>query len=309
MRMDRIKLGTRNSPLAMAQANSVKMALEKDQPDVTVEIIPIQSQADWKKADGELPLAEEAGGKGMFATEIERMILDGTVDAGVHSLKDMATDLPDGLAINHVLPRADVRDAFISAKADKIENLPQNAVIGTCSPRRAALALHQRPDFKVVPFRGNVGTRLDKVRSGQVDATFLAMAGLERLGIEDEMIHPMAVNDFLPACGQGVICIETRKKDSATQGILSSINCNDTYLCALAEREVLRILDGSCQTPIAAHAVIEGEALTLKAAVLSLNGQQIFIQEKSNALSEAQAIGIEVGKSLKAQIPTDILTT
>lgn len=284
----------------------VKAALEKAHPDIKVEITPVLSKADWKKSQGERPLAEEAGGKGMFATEIEKMIIDGTVDAGVHSLKDMATNLPEGLVINHVLPRADARDAFICVKARKLEDLPKGAVIGTCSPRRAALALHARPDLKIVPFRGNVQTRLEKVQSGQVDATFLAMAGLERLGIKDDIIHPMGVNDFLPACGQGVICIETHEGNAAVQQALNAIHCRDTYYCAVVERDVLRVLDGSCQTPIAAHAVINEGVLSLRASVLSLDGQQIFNQEQSSDLEGASALGLDVGNALKAQIPDGI---
>ncbi len=284
----------------------VQKALEKAHAALQVEIIPILSQADWKKSEGEIPLTEEAGGKGMFATEIEKMIVDGTVDAGVHSLKDMATDLPQGLVINHVLPRANAGDALICMTADKIADLPDGAIVGTCSPRRAALALHQRPDLKIVPFRGNVETRLEKIRSGQVDATFLAMAGLERLGIEDDMIHPVAVDDFLPACGQGVICIETRNDNAPIELALKAIHCDDTYHCILAEREVLRALDGSCQTPIAAHAVIKGDILTLKASVLSLDGQHLFTEERAGVPADAQIIGIEAGQALKAQIPDDV---
>lgn len=304
------KIGTRNSPLAMVQAEIVKAALEKAHASLSVEIVPIQSNADWNKANGEVPLSEEAGGKGMFATEIEAMIRDGVVDCGVHSLKDMATELPKGLVINHVLKRADVRDAFISAKARRLEDLPQGAVIGTCSPRRAALALHKRPDLKIVPFRGNVGTRLEKVKKGQVDATFLAMAGLERLDIQNHIIHPMAVEDFLPACGQGVVCIETRQEDGYTQQILDKINCTETYLCAVAEREVLRVLDGSCHTPIAAYGVMHGKDLILKAQVLSLDGQQVFKEQVNSAyqsIFDPVELGRQLGESLKEKIPDAIL--
>lgn len=307
MGMNVIKLGTRNSPLALKQTQMVKLALEKAHSDIQVEIIPILSQADWQKADGERPLSEEAGGKGMFATEIEKMIMDGAVEAGVHSLKDMATDLPQGLGINYVLPRADARDAFISIKADKFEDLPKGSIIGTCSPRRAALALYARPDLTIVPFRGNVQTRLEKVRSGQVDATFLAMAGLERLGVTDDMIHPLAINEFLPACGQGVICIETRQDNRMIEQALKAIHCPETYNCILAEREVLRALDGSCQTPIAAHAIIHLGVLTLKASVLSLDGAQIFTQEQSSHVEDAITLGIKVGQALKSQIPDDVI--
>lgn len=295
------KIGTRNSPLAMIQAEMVKTALKEVHPELDIEIISIRSNADWNKGGGEVPLSEEAGGKGMFATEIEAMIADGSVDCGVHSLKDMATDLPNHLVINHVLPRADVRDALISTQAETIKDLPQGAVIGTCSPRRAAFALHERPDLKIVPFRGNVGTRIEKVKNGQVDATFLAMAGITRLGITDNIIHPMPVEDFLPACGQGVICIETR--DGAPNNyLLNAMHCEETYLCAVSERAVLKVLDGSCQTPIAAHATIKNNLICLTASVLSEDGQ--FIEKETleadcKTFEDAESLGEIVGKRLK----------
>lgn len=310
--MDNVfKIGTRNSPLAMIQAGMVKTELTRIHPALQIEIISIRSNADWNKLGGEVPLSEEAGGKGMFATEIEAMIADGRVDCGVHSLKDMATDLPKDLVINHVLPRADVRDAFISAQASSIAALKQGAVIGTCSPRRAALALHQRPDVKIVPFRGNVGTRIEKVKNGQVDATFLAMAGITRLGIKDDIIHPMPTEDFLPACGQGVICIESRKADTTTQQILDAVHCNETFMCATAEREVLRILDGSCQTPIAAYATMNNGVVTLNAHVVSLDGKDIYQEELDSAYQsffDPIELGRAVGERLKEKVPKDILT-
>jgi hydroxymethylbilane synthase len=314
MALDRsgsFKIGTRNSPLAMVQAETVKAALEKAHPPFDIEIISIRSNADWNKAGGEVPLSEEAGGKGMFATEIEAMIAAGKVHCGVHSLKDMATDLPNGLALNHVLPRADVRDAFISAKAGRIEDLPKGSTVGTCSPRRAAMALHIRPDLKIVPFRGNVGTRIEKVKNEQVDATFLAMAGLERLGIKDDIIHPMAIEDFLPACGQGAICIEIRKEDGKTQQILDALHCNETYLCVAAEREVLRVLDGSCQTPIAAYATYDQGVVTLTAQVLSLDGQSLYQEELDSSYQsffDPIELGRTVGEQLKEKVPDQILT-
>ncbi len=304
------KIGTRNSPLALVQAEMVKAALEKAHEDLIIEIVPILSHADWKKGNGEISLSEEAGGKGMFASEIEAMLLQGGVDCGVHSLKDMATILPKGLAINHVLSRADVRDAFISTKAARIEDLSQGAVIGTCSPRRAAMALNKRPDLKIVPFRGNVETRLEKVRAGQVDATFLAMAGLKRLNIKEEMIHPMWVEDFLPACGQGVICIETRQEDGKAQQILDEIHCATTYLCAMAERAVLEVLDGSCQTPIAAYAMMQGNDLILKAQVLSLDGRHIYAEETNSCYQsffDPVELGRQLGENLKEKVPSHII--
>ena len=309
------KIGTRSSPLALVQANMLKHALKNAHPDLQIEIIPIKSHADWKKSQGEIPLNADLGGKGLFATEIESALSKGDVDCGVHSLKDMASFLPDGLVIKHVLPRADVRDAFISAQHKSLNDLPQGATLGTCSVRRAAFALHQRPDLNVVPFRGNVGTRLDKITAGQVDATFLAMAGITRLKIDNAFIHPIEVDDMLPACGQGVICMETRANDTHIHTLLEGVHCPQTGLEITAEREVLRTLDGSCHTPIAVFAKIKqksdtaekrGRDIFIRAMVASLDGQEVY-QKSSivacSTLQEARDIGQKIGEDLKANAP------
>jgi hydroxymethylbilane synthase len=307
---DIFRIGTRNSPLALKQADQLQSALKNAHPDLMVEIVPIRSNADWKKGEGEKPLAEEAGGKGLFAKEIEERILAGEIDAGVHSTKDMASFLPEGLALEHVLPRANPCDALICQKAKTIEDLPQGAVIGTCSPRRQALALSKRPDLKIVPFRGNVGTRIQKIKDGQVDATFLAMAGIERLGIEDDLIHPLAAEAFLPACGQGAICMEIREGDNCAKTIFDAVNCIDTLRCVTAERAVLKVLDGSCHTPLAAYAVMKGEALCLKAVVASVDGREIYQEQNEQSCPDVESaanIGREVGERLKAAAPAGIL--
>lgn len=305
-----LKIGTRGSPLALVQANMVKDALESAHKDLDVEIVVIQSNADWKPEDGEKPLSEENGGKGMFASEIEEQIAAGTVDCGVHSLKDMASFLPDGLVINHYLPRADVRDVLISVKYTSISDLPAGCVVGTCSLRRASLVLSHNPNVKIVPFRGNVQTRLDKVRSGRVDATLLAKAGLDRLELDVDEASTIETDEMLPACGQGIVCIETRGGDERTQSLLNAINCQDTALCAMAEREVLRILDGSCHTPIGAYAVIEGDMFYLRGLVASNDGQEIYRDEyraKVTNASEALAVGQIVGQRLKDVVPEGFL--
>jgi hydroxymethylbilane synthase len=306
-----LRIGTRSSPLAMTQANLLKSSLEAAHPDLSIEIVPVKSAADWKKQDGEKSLSEQAGGKGQFAKEIESIHLEGKIDCGVHSLKDMPAFLPDGLQIKHFLPRADVRDAFISHKYNKIEDLPQGAIVGTCSPRRKALILSRRPDVNIVPFRGNVQTRLEKVRSGQVDATFLAMAGLERLQIKDEMIHPLPADSFLPACGQGVICMEIGIEDTHTQELMTAISCVNTGYCAHAEREVLKILDGSCHTPIGAYAFMKENQLHLKAIAASLDGKIIYHEEQSGLChsdEDATTIGEKVGHNLKNKLPEGFLS-
>jgi len=216
--------------------------------------------------------------------------------------------------IEHYMARADARDAFISAKYNNVMDLPRGAVVGTCSPRRQALALAKRPDLKVVPFRGNVKTRLDKVANGQVDATYLAMAGLTRLGIDDPMssamIHAVEVDDMLPACGQGIVCMEMRAGDDTTRKILDAVHDVNAGHCALAEREVLSILDGSCHTPLAAYAVIEGAELYLRAIVASPDGRIRYEEDTGAACKtaeQAMAIGQQVGNALKASLPEGFL--
>ena len=305
------RIGTRNSPLALKQAQILRAALVQAIPDLEVEIVPIKSAADWKKSDGEKPLLSQSGGKGQFAKEIELMILQDEIDCGAHSLKDMASHLPEGLEINHVLPRADARDAFVSDQYQSIDALPEGAIVGTCSPRRQALCLAKRPDLQVDPFRGNVQTRLDKVKARQVDATYLAMAGLERLGIANEMIHALSVDDMMPACGQGTICMEIRSGDYRAQDVLSQVHCAETGFCSVAEREVLKILDGSCHTPIGAYADMKQDVLHLRAVVASLDGQQVFEEQISQSCSsndEAAAIGQRVGNKLKEDVPERILS-
>ncbi len=311
MSLNAFKIGTRHSPLALKQADILQSALKVAHPDLKVKIVHIKSNADWKKSEGEKPLSEEAGGKGLFAKEIEAALLEGSIDCGVHSLKDMAAFLPEGLMINHVLPRANPLDAFISIKYKNISELPKGATVGSCSARRSAITLSKRPHVKVVPFRGNVQTRLDKIKSGQVDASFLAMAGIERLGIKDENIHPLAIDDMLPACGQGVICMETRAGDKRADNILNKVHHVETGFCAFAEREVLKILDGSCHTPIAALATMKNGVLSLRAAVYALDGSQVFeksISKKCNTIDQARDIGRSVGGVLKYVVPEGMLS-
>ncbi len=314
----------------------LKAALEGSDASLDVEIVPIKSKADWKKSEGEKPLSEENGGKGLFAKEIETALSNGDIDCGVHSLKDMASFLPDGLVIEHCLPRADARDAMISAifikepqagkpatasikepQAGKsvtayntIDDLPQGATLGTCSARRKAMAMAMRPDLNVVPFRGNVQTRIDKIKVGQVGATFLAMAGLTRLGIMDSVIHPIATDVMLPACGQGIVCMEMRDGDVATKAVLDKVNCIPTSLSAIAEREVLRALDGSCHTPIAAFAVVEDGQMYLRAEVYALDGSSVYKEELRDVCAnkdDALKIGQTVGEKINAQLPEGFL--
>lgn len=301
-----LRIGTRRSPLAIVQTSLVENELKRHWPALDIELVPISSDADWKPQDGEKPLCADQGGKGLFAKEIEDALIQNRIDCGVHSLKDMAAFLPEGLALSHFLPREDARDCLISIKANAINDLPQNAIIGTCSPRRAALLKSIRNDLEIVPFRGNVQTRIDKLVDGQADATILAMAGLKRLNIEADYIHPLPTEQFMPACGQGIITIETREHDTFVQDLLAPINHTPTMLCAIAERAVLQILEGDCHTPIAAHGMIADNQLTLRAMAASPCGQHLYkeeLAENCSSKAEALEIGQKVGRALKDQLP------
>jgi hydroxymethylbilane synthase len=278
-----------------------------------IEISIIQTSGDWKPSHGETLLSAAAGGKGLFAKEIEMALMNEQIDVGVHSLKDIETFMPDNLCINHVLPREDARDAFISHKAKTIQDLPSNAVVGTSSVRRGAFIQSYRPDIKIVPFRGNVDTRLKKLDEGQVDATLLAAAGLERLGITDVITSYIEPETMLPAVCQGIIGMQIRKYDTAIIDLLNKIHDKKTSMIAKAERAVLKVLDGSCRTPIGSYAQwIDSKKTTmrLRAMVLSPDGQDIFKHEETTSISsddEARAFGKKVGDTIKGMTPNNYL--
>ena len=241
----------------------------------------------------------EIGGKGLFTEEIEEALYKGEIDIAVHSLKDMPTRLPEGLELVCYLEREDVKDAFLSAKANSLLELPEGAVLGTSSLRRKAQALSLRPDLKVVNFRGNVQTRLKKLDDNVADATFLAMAGLNRLGIDDKRVKPINTAEILPAVAQGAITIEIASQNDVMRSILKPLNHKETELRVRAERTMLDILDGSCRTPIAGLANITGDILTLEGRVLDEDGTN----ERKNSVSgdkyDPEAIGRELGQLLK----------
>ncbi|MEM9469737.1 MAG: hydroxymethylbilane synthase [Pseudomonadota bacterium] len=305
-----LKIGTRGSPLALVQANMVKQALEEAHKELEVQIVPIKSKADWQKGQEEKALDEAGGGKGQFASEIEAQILSGDIDCGVHSLKDMDSFLAKGLTIKHVLPRADARDVFISSQYKSIEELPAGATVGTCSQRRAALVLSINPNVEILPFRGNVDTRLEKIRAGQVDATLLAKAGLDRLGLAPQEATILETEKFMPACGQGIVCLEVCEDDLETHTLLAPIHCEETGYAMMAERRVLQMLNGSCHTPIGAYASIRKGEMTLKALVASNDGQNLYREEKTiEVRSNEQALecGEAVGQALREIVPPDLL--
>ena len=300
-----IKIGTRGSALALAQAHETRSRLMAahglGEADFEVKVI---STAGDRIQDRPL---SEVGGKGLFSKEIEAALDQGEIDLAVHSTKDMASTLPDGLEIASYLPREDVRDAFISPSAGSIDELPQGAVVGSSSLRRQALLKRARPDLNVVMFRGNVQTRMEKLNRGDVDATLLAYAGLRRLGMEAVATKLLPTKTFLPAPAQGAICIECRSNDENTKNLVAAINDEATELVIETERAFLRALDGSCRTPIAGLATLELEKITFSGMILSEDGSLVFetSDECAANLEAAQAMGARAGKKLREQAGDD----
>ncbi|KZK92992.1 MULTISPECIES: hydroxymethylbilane synthase [unclassified Pseudovibrio] len=294
-----IRIGTRGSALALAQAYETRARLAKAHglTDDDFEIVVIKTTGDQIQ---DRPLSE-AGGKGLFTKEIEEALLDKSIDLAVHSSKDMPTVLPDGLGMTAYLPREDVRDAFISPKVEKLTDLPQGAVVGSSSLRRQAQIKRLRPDLDVVMYRGNLQTRLRKLGEGVVDATFLAYAGLRRLGQGDLVTSLMDVEHFLPAVGQGAIGIEARLGDEETARILAPIHHAETESRLLLERAYLAEMDGSCRTPIAGLSHVEGDRIRFRGEVIKPDGSQTHTVEGEGPLSNAEEIGRELGKELKAK--------
>ncbi len=297
-RTDIIKIGTRGSPLALAQAHMVRDGLLASHPGLTgdqVEIVTMSTKGDRIL---DRPLAD-LGGKGLFTEEIEAGLLNGSLHMAVHSMKDLETVLPDGLHLACMLEREDVRDAFLSPKAASISGLPAGSLVGTASLRRQAQIRRMRPDLRVDIFRGNVQTRLKKLRDGVADATLLAMAGLRRLGLEREATQIIETDQMLPAVSQGAIGIETRIDDEATNALLAPLAHAETMTCVTAERAMLAMLDGSCRTPIAGLARIKDGQLTLRGEVLRPDGSEAFTTERTGLPSDAAAMGADAGEELK----------
>jgi hydroxymethylbilane synthase len=294
-----LKLGTRGSPLALAQAHLVQAQLcaAHNVPLTMVEIVVLKTTGD-KILDR--PLAE-VGGKGLFTKELEEALFDGRIDFAVHSMKDVETKLPDGLSLTAMLPREDVRDRLIGPYA-KLSELPEGARVGTSSLRRAAQLLHRRPDLTIVPFRGNVGTRLAKLEAGEADATILAAAGLNRLGYAG-LGHVVQVGEMLPAVAQGAIGLEARTDDVRTSDALAALDDLETSDPVAAERAFLAALDGSCRTPIAAYAKYDptGTLILLKGEILSPDGQQRAAGKREGDASDAVAFANDLAAELKAK--------
>ncbi len=300
-----IRIGTRGSPLALAQAHETRDRLCRahglEEQDIA--IVVIRTTGD-RILDRSLA---EAGGKGLFTREIEDALLEGAIDIAVHSMKDMPTMLPKGLVISTMLAREDVRDAFISNKADDFTALPAGAVVGTASLRRQAQILNRWPHLSVVTFRGNVQTRLSKLDEGVVDATLLANAGLRRLGATARITRLIGTDEMLPAVAQGAIGIEQRENDERISALLAPLNDEPTFTAVTAERALLAALDGSCRTPIAALAVIRGGRLHLKGEILMPDGSRRITVSASGDVVDAQKIGADAGLQLRRDGGDDIL--
>ncbi len=296
-----LRLGTRASPLAIAQTSLVCNRLAECRPELELEVVEITTTGD-RVVDRRL---SEVGGKGLFAKEIEESLMAGRIDAAVHSMKDLETQLPSGLGIAAVLAREDPRDAFIGKDALALEVLPEGAVVGTASLRRQAQLLAFRPDLKIVPFRGNVGTRIEKIKAGHADATLLALAGLKRLGMEGAATQVISPDVILPAVAQGAIGVECRDDDAPVREVLAAINDDESALCVSVERAFLAVLDGSCQTPIAGLAELARGRVHLRALVAKPDGTEIKRARGDADPTDAPAMAADVGRELRTAIGPD----
>ena len=296
-----LKIGTRGSPLALAQAYETRNRLmaAHDLPEAAFAIVVIKTTGD-RVLDRPL---KELGGKGLFTREIEDALLAGGIDIAVHSMKDMPTLQPPGLLLDCYLPREDVRDAFVSPTVARLADLAQGAVVGSSSLRRRAQLAQRRPDLVLVEFRGNVQSRMRKLEGGVAAATFLAMAGLNRLGLTAVARSAIDPAEMLPAVAQGAIGIERRAADTSAAALLAAIHHPDTGIRLAAERAYLAALDGSCETPIAGLALIEPGGLWLRGEILRPDGSEVIAAEARAPLADAAAMGHDLGHRLLAQAP------
>ena len=306
----RLRLGTRGSPLALWQAHAVRDALLKahgwEEGAVAIEVIRTTGDAITDRA------LAQAGGKGLFTKELEEALLDRRIDLAVHSAKDMATTLPEGLILGGYLPRADVRDALVLPagqtphEGHPLASLKHGARVGTASLRREAQLRRLRPDIEVALLRGNVQTRLSKVDSGEFDATLLALAGLTRLGLQDRASALLGTADFLPAVGQGAVAIETRDGDDEVAALLAPVACGRTGLAVSVERAYLAELDGSCRTPIGGLAEVDGVELRFRGMVLKPDGSAYYEIVRHGPASEAIELGRRWGREMKRMLPAGL---
>jgi len=299
-----IKIGTRGSPLAIAQARETRArlmgALRREES--SFELVMIKTTGDMV---GDRPLSE-IGGKGLFTKELEEALLDGRIDVAVHSMKDMPAQMPLHLSIGAVLPREDVRDAFISFASKDLNSLPQGWRLGSSSVRRTAQALRIRPDLISVPFRGNIETRLQKLKDGVSDATFLAAAGLKRLGLAAHITALIDINTMLPAVAQGAIGLQIRQGNVAIEKAVSHIDHAESHVAVSCERAFMAALDGSCRTPIAGYATLTGGEIVFRGEALTLDGRQVFTASRRGAIADAAKLGRDAGEEVKAKGGTAI---
>jgi hydroxymethylbilane synthase len=301
-----LRIGTRGSPLALAQAYetrerlSIAFGLSLD----SFEIVVIKTTGD-KVLNRPL---KEIGGKGLFTKEIEEALLQESIDIAVHSMKDMPVQQPDSLILDTFLPREDVRDAFVSRIHKSLADIPQGATVGTSSLRRKAQLMSKRPDLKIVEFRGNVQTRLKKLDDGVAECTFLAVAGLNRLKMEDIITAPISTDEMLPAVAQGAIGIERREKDIKVATMLEAIHNSTTGLLLSAERAFLEALDGSCETPIAGLAEFKNENLRFRGEILKTDGSEVYSDEQVVSKEDATLVGIEMAHKLLSQAGNDFFS-
>ena len=298
-----LKIATRQSPLALWQANYVKDCLQQLYPDLIVELVPMVTKGDVIL---DSPLAK-IGGKGLFVKELENALLNKEADIAVHSMKDVPMQFPEGLGLAVICKREDPRDAFVSNSYRTFDELPQSAVVGTSSLRRQCQLKALRPDLDIRSLRGNVGTRLSKLDNGDYDAIILASAGLIRLGLADRIASFIEVEQSLPAAGQGAVGIECRTDDVQVKQLLAPLADAETTCCVLAERAMNNRLQGGCQVPIGGYAVLQQGQLYLRALVGDVDGSQIIRAEGKSAVENADVLGVQIAEQLLAQGADKIL--
>lgn len=298
-----LKIATRQSPLALWQANYVKDRLQQLYPDLTIELVPMVTKGDVIL---DSPLAK-IGGKGLFVKELENALLNKEADIAVHSMKDVPMQFPEGLGLAVICQREDSRDAFVSHSYRTFAELPQGAVVGTSSLRRQCQLKALRPDLDIRSLRGNVGTRLSKLDNGDYDAIILASAGLIRLGLADRIASFIDVEQSLPAAGQGAVGIECRTDDAQVQALLAPLADAETTYCVLAERAMNNHLQGGCQVPIGGYAILQQGQLYLRALVGDIDGSRIIRAEGKSAVENAEVLGVQIAEQLLAQGADKIL--
>ena len=293
---DTLKIGTRGSPLALAQARETRSRLMKSlgREEEQFEIVVIKTTGDLVR---DRPLSE-IGGKGLFTKELEEALLAGSIDLAVHSMKDVPAHLPDPLVIGAILPREDVRDAFLSFAAKDLRSLPKGARLGSSSVRRVAQALNLRPDLVPGQFRGNVETRIQKLKDGVADATFLAAAGLKRLGLQAHITSFIEIDDMMPALAQGAVGLEIAKGSKAAE-LIAKIDHAESHHAVLCERAFMAALDGSCRTPIAGHAVLKDGSISFRGEALTLDGKHVFKAARGGTIADAARLGKDAGEEVR----------